>query len=102
VPAAGGNAAVATAPGIPGIAIPMMWEYKFSEMHLLASERLCYVVQPMYVRRTGITRCRQYLVNASGLYFERPAIHLSGLWDCKTQLADNAPHGLDSGYKDLC
>jgi hypothetical protein len=24
------------------------------------------------------------------------------LRDCKTQLIDNAPHGLDSKYKDLC
>ncbi|EEC42679.1 predicted protein [Phaeodactylum tricornutum CCAP 1055/1] len=40
VPAAGGNAAVAAAPGIPGIAIPMMWEYKLSGMHLWVSERL--------------------------------------------------------------
>jgi hypothetical protein len=24
------------------------------------------------------------------------------LRDCKPQLVDNAPHGLDSGYKDLC
>jgi hypothetical protein len=24
------------------------------------------------------------------------------LKDCKTQLLDNAPHLLDSGYKDLC
>jgi hypothetical protein len=62
----------------------------------------CYVVQPMYVRKTGITRCRQYLVNAKGCYYERPAIHLSGLRDCKTQLAYNTPHGLDSGSEDLC
>jgi hypothetical protein len=40
VPAAGGNAAVAAAPGTPGIAIPMMWEYKLSGMHLWVSERL--------------------------------------------------------------
>ncbi|EEC45037.1 predicted protein [Phaeodactylum tricornutum CCAP 1055/1] len=42
VPAAGGNAAVAVAaaPGIPGIVIPMMWEYKLSGMHLWVSERL--------------------------------------------------------------
>jgi hypothetical protein len=63
---------------------------------------ICYVVQPMYVRKTGITRCRQYLVNANGRYYERPAIHLSGLRDCKTQLAYDAPHGLDSGYEDIC
>jgi hypothetical protein len=25
-----------------------------------------------------------------------------GLRDCKTLLVDNAPHGLDSGYEDLC
>jgi hypothetical protein len=43
-----------------------------------------------------------YLVNANGRYYEQPAIHLSRLRDCNTQLAYNAPHGLDSGYEDLC
>jgi hypothetical protein len=56
----------------------------------------------MYVQKTGITRCRQYLVNANGRYYEKPVIHLNGLRDCKTHLAYNAPHGLDSGYEDLC
>jgi hypothetical protein len=64
--------------------------------------KICYKVQPMYVQKTGIKQCQQYLVNASGHYYKQPAIHLSGLKDCKTQLAYNAPHGLDSGYKDLC
>jgi hypothetical protein len=37
-----------------------------------------------------------------GRYYERPAIHLSGLRDCKTLLAGDAPLGLGSGYEDLC
>jgi hypothetical protein len=75
---------------------------EFVAARLATEQIICYVVQPMHVRKTGITRCRQYLVNASGRYYKRPAIHLSGLRDCKTQLAYDAPHGLDSGYEDLC
>jgi SNF family Na+-dependent transporter len=37
-----------------------------------------------------------------GRYYEQPAIHLSGLRDCKTLLAGDTPLGLGSGYKDLC
>jgi hypothetical protein len=37
-----------------------------------------------------------------GRYYKRPAIHLSGLRDCKTLLAGDAPLGLGSGYEDLC
>jgi hypothetical protein len=37
-----------------------------------------------------------------GRYYKQPAIHLSGLRDCKTLLVGDAPLGLGSGYKDLC
>jgi hypothetical protein len=56
----------------------------------------------MYIQKTGITQCQQYLVNASGHYYKQPAIHLSRLRDCKTQLTYNIPHRLDSRYEDLC